>query len=162
MPFLYVNNFFTKSLIFKLEDIMRERRKIMSVEEEYKFSGKPIYQTFHNQDYYIYKFEIANKEKEVVSIKGNIGQLERNRTYIVHADQKQVHPKYGASYSVKAIYMDKPHGADETRAFLQEILSDRQAYNLCDAYPDIIDRILQNKNVNLSKIKGVGKKHGKN
>ena len=32
----------------------------MSVEEEYKFSGKPIYQTFHNQDYYIYKFEIAN------------------------------------------------------------------------------------------------------
>lgn len=122
---------------------MRERRKIMSVEEEYKFSGKPIYQTFHNQDYYIYKFEIANKEKEVVSIKGNIGQLERNRTYIVHADQKQVHPKYGASYSVKAIYMDKPHGADETRAFLQEILSDRQAYNLCDAYPDIIDRILQ-------------------
>ena len=39
---------------------MRERRKIMSVEEEYKFSGKPIYQTFHNQDYYIYKFEIAN------------------------------------------------------------------------------------------------------
>ena len=99
----------------------------MSVEEEYKFSGKPIYQTFHNQDYYIYKFEIANKEKEVVSIKGNIGQLERNRTYIVHADQKQVHPKYGASYSVKAIYMDKPHGADETRAFLQEILSDRQA-----------------------------------
>lgn len=120
---------------------MRERRKIMSVEEEYKFSGKPIYQTFHNQDYYIYKFEIANKEKEVVSIKGNIGQLERNRTYIVHADQKQVHPKYGASYSVKAIYMDKPHGADETRAFLQEILSDRQAYNLCDAYPDIIDRI---------------------
>lgn len=137
---------------------MRGRRKIMSVEEEYKFSGKPIYQTFHNQDYYIYKFEIANKEKEVVSIKGNIGQLERNRTYIVHADQKQVHPKYGASYSVKAIYMDKPHGADETRAFLQEILSDRQAYNLCDAYPDIIDRILQNKNVNLSKIKGVGKK----
>ena len=115
----------------------------MSVQEEYKFSGRPVYQTFHNQDYYIYKFEIANKEKEVVSIKGNIGQLERNRTYIVHADQKQVHPKFGASYSVKAIYMDKPHGADETRAFLQEILSDRQANNLCDAYPDIIDRILQ-------------------
>lgn len=130
----------------------------MSVQEgDYKFTGMPIYLTFVNGDYYIYKFEIK-KTKEVVSIKGEIGELKQYQTYVVHSDQKQVHPKYGISYNVRAIYRDKPHGKKETRAFLHEILTDRQADNLADAYPNIIDRILKDEKIDLKRIRGIGPK----
>ena len=68
--------------------------------------------------------------------------------------------KNGYSYKVSNIRRDKPHTEQEMQSFLEEILTPRQASELFKAYPNIVDKIIQNDytDVDLSKINGIKEK----
>lgn len=90
-----------------------------------------------------------------VTIKGNISELNLGVDYIVKA--KEVSDSHGIGYEVINIKREKPATLAATRNFLYEILTPNQTDVLLDAYPDIVDRIMNNKldDIDLSKTKGI-------
>ena len=65
--------------------------------------------------------------------------------------------KYGHSYKVVNIRRDKPQNATDMYLFLQEILTANQAKTLYDVYPDIVDRVMNNRldDIDLNKLHGI-------
>ena len=90
-----------------------------------------------------------------VTIKGNISELNLGADYIVKA--KEVSDSHGIGYEVINIKREKPTTLAATRNFLYEILTPNQTDVLLDAYPDIVDRIMNNRldDIDLSKTKGI-------
>lgn len=90
-----------------------------------------------------------------VTIKGNISELNLGVDYIVKA--KEVSDSHGIGYEVINIKREKPTTLAATRNFLYEILTPNQTDVLLDAYPDIVDRIMNNRldDIDLSKTKGI-------
>ena len=66
--------------------------------------------------------------------------------------------KYG--YKVVNLTYERPHDEESVFAFLNEILTHRQAETLFNNYPDIIDRVKENRldDVDLNKLKGIKEK----
>ena len=89
----------------------------------------------------------------MATIKGNMQELNLGVEYSVKA--KEVSDKFGIGYQVIHIRRDKPTTLAATRNFLYEILTPMQTDTLLEAYPDIVDRIMKNKPVDLSKTKGI-------
>lgn len=77
------------------------------------------------------------------SVTGNIEELNIGAEYVVTGEAKS--GKYGISYDVKNIRRDRPTTPEATKAFLHEILTYSQAEVLFEAYPDIIDRVVNDK-----------------
>lgn len=75
--------------------------------------------------------------------------------YIVKA--KEISDKYGVGYEVINIKREKPTTLAATRNFLYEILTPNQTDTLLEVYPDIVDRIMNNRldDVDLNKTKGI-------
>lgn len=131
-----------------------------------KFDGYLERIVYENNDYKILAFNVdkdrypnikINKYKNV-SIVGEIPKIEHDVRYKIQAVEEE--SKYGASYKVMSIMADKPIGFDETYNFLQEILTYNQAKELYKEYPNIVDAIIDNPNieVDLSKTKGIKEK----
>ena len=89
------------------------------------------------------------------TIKGNVQELNLGVEYTVKA--KEISDKYGVGYEVINIKREKPTTLAATRNFLYEILTPNQADTLLAAYPDIVDRIMNNRldDVDLNKTKGI-------
>ena len=89
------------------------------------------------------------------TIKGNVQELNLGVEYTVKA--KEISDKYGVGYEVINIKREKPTTLAATRNFLYEILTPNQTDTLLDAYPDIVDRIMNNRldDVDLNKTKGI-------
>ena len=70
---------------------------------------------------------------------------------------KEISDKYGVGYEVINIKREKPTTLAATRNFLYEILTPNQTDTLLEAYPDIVDRIMNNRldDVDLNKTKGI-------
>ena len=70
---------------------------------------------------------------------------------------KEISDKYGVGYEVINIKREKPTTLAATRNFLYEILTPNQTDTLLEAYPDIVDRIINNRldDVDLNKTKGI-------
>ena len=90
-----------------------------------------------------------------VTIKGNISELNLGVDYIVKA--KEVSDSHGVGYDVINIKREKPTTLAATRNFLYEILTPNQTDVLLEAYPDIVDRIMNNRldGIDLSRTKGI-------
>ena len=90
-----------------------------------------------------------------VTIKGNISELNLGVDYIVKA--KEVSDSHGVGYDVINIKREKPTTLAATRNFLYEILTPNQTDVLLEAYPDIVDRIMNNRldDIDLSRTKGI-------
>ena len=88
-------------------------------------------------------------------MKGNFQELNLGVEYMVKA--KEVSDKYGIGYNVINIKREKPRTLAETRTFLYEILTENQADTLLSVYPDIVDRIMNNRleDIDLNKTKGI-------
>lgn len=99
---------------------------------------------FGQENYKVYAVEVdKNKYPNIeinkygnVSIVGDLHILTIGNEYVVSAIPKP--GKYGLSYEVKNIKMDKPITKDDTISFLSEILTNRQCNILLSVYPDII------------------------
>ena len=89
------------------------------------------------------------------TIKGNVQELNLGVEYTVKA--KEISDKYGVGYEVINIKREKPTTLAATRNFLYEILTPNQTDTLLEAYPDIVDRIMNNRldDVDLNKTKGI-------
>lgn len=70
---------------------------------------------------------------------------------------KEISDKYGVGYEIINIKREKPTTLADTRNFLYEILTPNQTDTLLEAYPDIVDRIMNNRldDVDLNKTKGI-------
>ena len=115
--------------------------------DEYKIYGCSV-NSFEYPQIQIGKYGTA-------TIKGNVQELNLGVEYTVKA--KEISDKYGVGYEVINIKREKPTTLAATRNFLYEILTPNQTDTLLEAYPDIVDRIMNNRldDVDLNKTKGI-------
>lgn len=90
-----------------------------------------------------------------VSIKGDFQELNLDCEYIIKGEE--VKDKYGIGYKIINIRSEKPTTIASSMAFLSEILTPLQATTLLSVYPDIIDRIINDRlnDIDLNKTKGI-------
>ena len=128
-----------------------------------EFKCVPERLVYNSTDFKIYGVSVNSFEYPDVqigkygtaTIKGNISELNLGVDYIVKA--KEVSDSHGIGYEVINIKREKPATLAATRNFLYEILTPNQTDVLLDAYPDIVDRIMNNRldDIDLSKTKGI-------
>lgn len=116
-------------------------------------NGFGVYATM--ADMQKYPFLKLNKYGNI-SIKGCIAPLKIGAQYEVTATGGE--GKYGYEYNVSCISRDAPMNQEDTRAFLEEILTPKQANELYSKYPDIIERVKNNNlsDIDLSQLNGIG------
>ena len=104
------------------------------------------------------KYDVKMNQYHNVSICGELPVLSRGVEYEVTGSEET--GKYGISYRVSNIRRDEPLTKQGVRSFLEEIVSPNIAYTITEAYPDIIDRVKNNRldDIDLSKMHGVGPK----
>ena len=92
------------------------------------------------------------------TICGNFHDLTIGSEYIVTAYEKL--DKYGHKYEVVNIRQPKPMNPEASRRFLAEILTSQQASELIREYPDIIDRVMDDRvdDIDLKNVKGIKEK----
>lgn len=132
-------------------------------EKQYKFSGKVVRCTYDTPDYKIYAVDV-DKEKYpdvkktkygTVSITGELPELTIGVDYEMTGVEQIT--KYGHSYKILNVKRNMPTTAEDMQLFLQEILTPRQANTLWSVYPDIVQRIKENRldDIDLNKLKGI-------
>ena len=135
----------------------------MGKEKEYKFTGRVIRCIYDTENFRIYAFDVdKNKYPNIkhsrykdVSVMGELPILSLNAEYIITATPKE--SQYGTSYKVINIKREKPTTANEVYIFLSEFLTENQTSVLMKHYPDIIDRVKENRldDIDLNKLKGI-------
>lgn len=139
---------------------MGSSEKLTKIKE---FKATPIRCLYNSENFKIYgctidsfKYpDIAVSKYGTVTIKGDIQELNLDCEYIIKAEEEK--DKYGIGYKVINIRSEKPVTLENSRAFLQEILTYQQTSTLLAVYPDIIDRIINNRlnDIDLNKTKGI-------
>lgn len=131
--------------------------------KECKFRGRILRCTYASDDFKIFAVDV-NKDKypnikqtkyKNVSILGELPDLSIGVEYEIVAEEQT--NKYGVSYKVKNVRRDEPHTAEDMYLFLKEILTANQAFVLYQNYPDIVQRVKENKldDVDLNKLHGI-------
>ena len=131
--------------------------------KECKFSARIVRCTYNTPDFRIYATDVdKNKYPEIkhnkygnVTILGELHDLTEGVDYeIVAVEQVS---KYGMCYKVLNIKRDIPTTADDMYLFLEEILTPNQAATLWNVYPDIVQRVKENRldDIDLNKLKGI-------
>lgn len=133
--------------INKILDFKCVPERLVFNSDEYKVYGCSV-NSFEYPEIQVSKYNTA-------TIKGNIQELNLGVEYTVKA--KEISDKYGIGYEVVNIKRDKPTTLAATRNFLYEILTVQQTDTLLEVYPDIVDRIINNRldDVDLNKTKGI-------
>lgn len=132
-------------------------------EKQYKFKGKVKRCVFSSETFKCYAMDVDIKKYPEVklnrykncTIVGDLPDLGEDIEYEVTATEKE--GKYGLSYQVLNIRRDIPTTSEEVYAFLSSILTPNQARTICQAYPNILDIIKENKldEIDLNKLKGI-------
>ena len=127
------------------------------------FKCTPERLVYNSDEYKIYGCSVNSFEYPQIqigkygtcTIKGNVQELNLGVEYTVKA--KEISDKYGVGYEVINIKREKPTTLAATRNFLYEILTPNQTDTLLEAYPDIVDRIMNNRldDIDLNKTKGI-------
>lgn len=131
----------------KILDFKCTPERLVFNSEEYKIYGCSV-NTIEYPDIQIGKYNTA-------TVKGNVQELNLGIEYLVKA--KEISDKYGVGYEVINIKREKPATLATTRNFLYEILTPNQTDVLLSVYPDIVERIINNKldDIDLNKTKGI-------
>lgn len=132
-------------------------------EKEYKFSGKVVRCTYDTPDFRIFALDVDSKKYpdikknkyNNVTILGELHELTVGVTYEISAVEQL--GKYGMSYKVLNIKRDIPTTEEDMYLFLSEILTPNQAKVLYENYPDIVQRVKENRldNIDFNKLKGI-------
>lgn len=131
--------------------------------KEVKFKCSVVRKTYDGGDFKIYAVDVdKNKYPDIkftkygnVTLTGEMHELGVGSNYEVAAVEQL--SKYGYGYKVTNIKRDRPTNAEETYVFLREILTENQADVLCKVYPDIVDRVINNRldDIDLNKTPGI-------
>ena len=132
-------------------------------EKEYKFSGKVVRCTYDTPDFRIFALDVDSKKYpdikknkyNNVTILGELHELTVGVTYEISAVEQL--SKYGMSYKVLNIKRDVPTTEEDMYLFLSEILTPNQAKVLYENYPDIVQRVKENRldDIDFNKLKGI-------
>lgn len=132
-------------------------------EKEYKFSGKVVRCTYDTSDFRIFALDVDSKKYpdikknkyNNVTILGELHELTVGVTYEISAVEQL--GKYGMSYKVLNIKRDVPTTEEDMYLFLSEILTPNQAKVLYENYPDIVQRVKENRldDIDFNKLKGI-------
>ena len=139
--------------------------KILLNKKSVEFKGVIISNPYNTEDFKIYglkvdyeKFpNIKQNKYNNVSLIGNLPDLEDGIEYTIKAEEQN--SKNGIQYRFINIKRDIPKTATSTRLFLQSILdSYSQVDEIMREYPDIIDRVLNNRldDIDLNKLYNIG------
>ena len=114
------------------------------------------YPNVFNNDGYSDTDEIKLNSYGNVTIKGDFQELDFDCDYTVTGYVVE-DKKYGAGYVVQNIRRDAPLSYASSKAFLEEILTANQADTLLTAYPDIINKIMNDdlSDIDLNKTNGI-------
>jgi len=138
----------------------------MSGEKTVKFKGTVMKSVYDTPDFKIYGVDV-DKEKypfikfnkyKNASICGELPTLTAGVEYEITATEEQ--NKYGYSYRVVNIKRDIPTTTEDMLAFLMEILTEKQALTLWNAYPNIVQKIIDDDidDIDFSKLNGIKEK----
>jgi len=130
-----------------------------------EFKGTVVANPYNSENFKVYGLAVDyNKFPNIklnkfgnVSIAGNIHDLENGVEYKVKAIEES--GKNGITYKINNIEMDRPKTETSVRLFLSQILeSQQQVEELMKNYPDIIDRVINNRleDVDLKKLYNIG------
>lgn len=132
-------------------------------EKKYKFSGKVVRCTYDTPDFRIFALDVDSKKYpdikknkyNNVTILGELHELTVGVTYEISAVEQL--GKYGMSYKVLNIKRDVPTTEEDMYLFLSEILTPNQAKVLYENYPDIVQRVKENRldDIDFNKLKGI-------
>ena len=104
--------------------------------------------------------DVKKNKYDNVSISGELCDLSITQPYKIEAELED--GKYGPTYKVQKIVIQRPKTGEEVYSFLREIISEKQAAVMYQEYPDIIDIISNSdrsiKEVDLDKLPGIGSK----
>ncbi len=90
-----------------------------------------------------------------LSLMGDIHELAFDIPYKVKAEEQKSKYGYGYQYKIIHIQRERPTNEITTRIFLKEILTEDQVDTIMDNYPDFIDRIINNKTIDLSRLHNI-------
>lgn len=131
--------------------------------KEVNFKCSVVRKTYDGGDYKIYAVDVdKNKYPDIkftkygnVTLTGEMHELGIGSNYEVAAVEQL--SKYGYGYKVTNVKRDRPTNSEETYVFLREILTENQADVLCKVYPDIVDRVINNRldDIDLNKTPGI-------
>lgn len=131
--------------------------------KEYKFSGKVVRCTYDTPDFRIFALDVDSKKYpdikknkyNNVTILGELHELTVGVTYEISAVEQL--GKYGMSYKVLNIKRGVPTTEEDMYLFLSEILTPNQAKVLYENYPDIVQRVKENRldDIDFNKLKGI-------
>lgn len=130
-----------------------------------EFDGTMVKSIFDSENFKIYGFyvdyykypNIKQNKYGNVTVLGNTHSLDEGIEYHVKAEEKQ--GREGIEYKVISIKRDRPRTEFSTRLFLKEILeSESHVDELMREYPDIIDRVINNRleDIDLKKLYNIG------
>lgn len=135
----------------------------VSTDKEYKFSGRVVRNTWDTEDFKIYAIDVDhNKFPDIkqnkyhnVTILGELPTLTEGVEYEIVAYEQD--SKYGIGYKVLNIRRNVPTTQEDMYIFLSEILTENQAKVLWEHYPDIVQRVKENRldDIDLNKLKGI-------
>lgn len=135
-------------------------------DKEITFKGRVLRCVYNTPNFKTYAIDFdANKYPDVqknrygnASIIGELPDLSLGIEYEITAKVEST--KYGISYRVTNIKRDLPTSENDMKIFLHEILTDNQADVLYENYPDIVERIKEDRleDIDLNKLHGIGEK----
>lgn len=135
--------------------------------EQVHFKGVVIRKVYSSERFSVYGMGVDTKKYPQIklnqynnaSICGELPALSDGIEYEVTATEEM--GKHGISYHVINIRRDEPMTKQGVRSFLEEIISPNLAYTLSEEYPDIIERVKQNRldDIDLSRMRGIGEKN---
>lgn len=129
------------------------------------FKVKILKERFSKDDFKIYVVDIVkgngiktNKNNEYI-INGNVHTLYPNIEYEIKAIE-ETHKIFGSQYKIVSVRRDKPVDIESSKAFLKEIITEKQTNALISVYPNIIDKVIKNDldDIDLEKTKGIKEK----
>lgn len=131
-----------------------------------EFTCVPFICSYDTDKYKIYAVDI-NEEKFPdikknkygnYTILGNIHNLGLGIEYHVKAEEQKSKNGYGYQYKVIHIQRDRPTNENTTRMFLSELLTPDQVKTIMESYPDIVDRVINNRleDIDLKKLYNIG------
>lgn len=130
-----------------------------------KFKAKVATEVYSNENFKIYGMKVNTEDKNydklkfnkygTVTIVGDLPELEYDVEYVIEGEEKYNSKFKSYQYENIKIHREKPTDLQSARTFLESIITKRQADILLEVYPDIVDRIINNKEVDLTLTKGI-------
>lgn len=129
-----------------------------------EFQGFMVREVYNSENYKVYGFDVDHmkfpqikfNQYQNVSVVGNMPTLDEGVEYNIEAEEQK--GKYGIQYKLINIKRNRPRTEMSTRLFLQEILTYNQTNEIMREYPDIIDRVINNRldDIDLKKLYNIG------